>query len=745
MTMDNTFGSTRVSTTIQGQEILIETGRLANQANGAVWVQSGGTVVLVTAVTQPITRDIDFMPLVVDYQEMSYASGRIPGNYFRREIGRPSERETLISRLIDRPIRPLFPEGFRDEVQIIATVLSAAPEVNPDVLALTGASAAMHISDIPFEGPIGGIRVGQVEGEFVLNPSQTELENSDLNLLLAASRDAVTMVEGGGTFVPEERMAAAITWGHEQVQALLQLQDELREKLGKPKLSVTAPERDTALESRIHELAGAELEEALQVADKMERKEAKSAVKEKAKAVLEQELAEEPERLKKVSSIFSKLEKDLVRKRVKETKTRIDGRDLTTVRDLKIETSALPRTHGSAIFARGETKVLSVATLGSSRDEQRIEMLEGEQNKRFMLHYNFPPYCVGEVKMMRGPARREIGHGALAERALTPVLPTEDEFPFTMRVVSEVMESNGSSSMATVCGTSLSLMDAGVPVSAPVAGIAMGLIKEEEDFLVLTDILGDEDHLGDMDFKVAGTAEGITAIQMDSKIAGIPPEVLKQALNQALQARLHILETMNKELPAARAELSEHAPQLEIVEVDTERIKDVIGPGGKNIKAITQATGASIDIEDTGRISVFAPNQQALREAVDMVMSYDQKAEVGKDYEGTVKRIMNFGAFVEVLPGLEGLLHISQLDQQRVEQVEDVLKVGDSVKVKVIEQGSDGKIRLSRKAVLMEEQGQTFDLAAEARPTGGKKGGGGGGGGRGDRRGSGPRGGGDRR
>ncbi|MGM0644961.1 MAG: polyribonucleotide nucleotidyltransferase, partial [Thermodesulfobacteriota bacterium] len=539
--MDNTFGSTRVSTTIQGQEILIETGRLANQANGAVWVQSGGTVVLVTAVTQPVTRDIDFMPLVVDYQEMSYASGRIPGNYFRREIGRPSERETLVSRLIDRPIRPLFPEGFRDEVQIIATVLSAAPEVNPDVLALTGASAAMHISDIPFDGPIGGIRVGQVEGEFVLNPSQTELENSDLNLLLAGSRDAVTMVEGGGTFVPEEQMAAAITWGHEQVQALLQLQDELREKLGKPKLPVTPPELDTALESRVHELAGAELEEALQVPDKMERKEAKKAVKDKTKAIVEQELAEEPERLKKVSSIFSNLEKDLVRKRVKETKTRIDGRDLTTVRDVNIETSALPRTHGSAIFARGETKVLSVATLGSSRDEQRIEMLEGEQNKRFMLHYNFPPYCVGEVKMMRGPARREIGHGALAERALTPVLPTEDEFPFTMRVVSEVMESNGSSSMATVCGTSLSLMDAGVPVSAPVAGIAMGLIKEEEEFLVLTDILGDEDHLGDMDFKVAGTAEGITAIQMDSKIAGIPPEVLKQALNQALQARLHIL------------------------------------------------------------------------------------------------------------------------------------------------------------------------------------------------------------
>ncbi|MFO7717553.1 MAG: polyribonucleotide nucleotidyltransferase, partial [Desulfohalobium sp.] len=496
-------------------------------------------------------------------------------------------------------------------------------------------------------------------------------------------------------------------------------------------------------ESRVHELAGAELEEALQVPDKMERKEAKKAAKDKTKAIVEQELAEEPERLKKVSSIFSNLEKDLVRKRVKETKTRIDGRDLTTVRDVNIETSALPRTHGSAIFARGETKVLSVATLGSSRDEQRIEMLEGEQNKRFMLHYNFPPYCVGEVKMMRGPARREIGHGALAERALTPVLPTEDEFPFTMRVVSEVMESNGSSSMATVCGTSLSLMDAGVPVSAPVAGIAMGLIKEEEEFLVLTDILGDEDHLGDMDFKVAGTAEGITAIQMDSKIAGIPPEVLKQALNQALQARLHILNKMNEVLPAARAELSEHAPQLEIVEVDTERIKDVIGPGGKNIKAITQATGASIDIEDTGRISVFAPNQQALREAVDMVLFYDQKAEVGKDYEGTVKRIMNFGAFVEILPGLEGLLHISQLDQQRVEQVEDVLKVGDSVKVKVIEQGSDGKIRLSRKAVLMEEQGQTFDLAAEARPAGGKKGGGGGG--RGDRRGSGPRGGGDRR
>ncbi|ACV67786.1 polyribonucleotide nucleotidyltransferase [Desulfohalobium retbaense DSM 5692] len=742
MTMSNIFGSTSVSTTLQGQDILIETGRLANQANGAVWVQSGGTVVLVTAVTQPVTRDIDFMPLVVDYQEMSYASGRIPGNYFRREIGRPSERETLVSRLIDRPIRPLFPAGFRDEVQIIATVLSAAPEVNPDVLALTGASAAMHISDIPFDGPIGGIRVGQVDGEFVLNPSQNELENSDLNLVLAGSRDAVTMVEGGGNFVPEDRMAEAITWGHEQVQALLQLQDELREKIGAPKIAVQAPEADTELESRVHDLAGSELAEALQVPNKLERKTAKKTVKDKVMATLEQEFAEEPERLKGAGKIFEALEKDIVRKRVKETKTRIDGRDLTTVRDLNIETSSLPRTHGSAIFARGETKVLSVATLGSSRDEQRIEMLDGELNKRFMLHYNFPPYCVGEVKMMRGPARREIGHGALAERALTPVLPTEDEFPFTMRVVSEVMESNGSSSMATVCGTSLSLMDAGVPVSAPVAGIAMGLIKEEDEFLVLTDILGDEDHLGDMDFKVAGTAEGITAIQMDSKIAGIPPEVLKRALNQAMDARLHILDNMNTVLPAARAELSEHAPQLEIVEVDTERIKDVIGPGGKNIKAITQATGASIDIEDSGRISIFAPNQQALQEAVDMVLFYDQKAEVGKDYEGTVKRIMNFGAFVEILPGLEGLLHISQLDQQRVEQVEDVVKVGDSVKVKVIEQSGDGKIRLSRKAVLMEEQGLTFDLAAEARPSGPKKGPGGGG--RGGRD-NGPRGGGDRR
>jgi len=720
--MRNPFQPTRLTTQINNEPFVIETGRLANQAHGNVWVQCGDTVVLVTAVTQPSDRELDFMPLIVEYQEMSYASGNIPGSYFRREIGRPSERETLVSRLIDRPIRPLFPEGFRQEVQIMATVLSADPKYDPDVLAITGASAAMHLSKIPFNGPIAGARIGYVDNQFVLNPSQAEMEFSQINLILAATEEAVVMVEGGADFASEELIAEAIAWGHEQIQPLLNMQHELRKQAGSPKVEVAEPEADPELESTVQELAAAKLQAALAIPSKTERSDALKALKDELKSAIQERFPEEPERLKKVSDIFKDLEGDLVRRMIKEEGTRIDGRDLKTVRDLGIEVGALPRVHGSSIFARGETKVLGTVTLGGSQDEQHVETLSGEVSKRFMLHYNFPPYCVGEVKMPRGPSRREIGHGALAERALSPVLPPAEEFPFTVRIVAEVMESNGSSSMATVCAGSLSLMDAGVPVSSQVAGIAMGLIQDGEDFYILTDILGDEDHLGDMDFKVAGSRDGITAIQMDIKISGITSEVLKKALYQAREARLHILESMDNVLDRPRTDLSEHAPQLRVIEVHPDRIKDVIGPGGKNIRAITKATGASIDIEDSGKISIFAPDQATLQETIDMVMFYDQKAELGKTYDGKVKSIKDFGAFVEILPGVEGMVHISQIDTDRVENIHDYLKLGDELKVKVIEiEENTGKIRLSRKAVLLEEQGKPFTMPSGKGPGGGGK------------------------
>ncbi len=708
--MSHVFATTTVSIPLAHDAITIEHGRIALQANGAVLITCGETAVMVTAVTQPMDRVADFMPLTVNYVEKMYAAGKIPGSYFRREIGRPSDHETLVSRLIDRPIRPLFPEGFRDEVQVIATVISADDKHDPDVLALTGASAAMHISDIPFLGPIAGARIGYVDGAFVLNPTYAQQKASTLNLLLAGTKDAVVMVEGGSHFLKESLLAEAIAWGHTALQPMIQAQEELRAKVGKEKLEVIVPEPDTELEGMVHELAREGLEKALAIPAKMERYAAKKQVKKAAIEALSESLAETPERLAAIPSILQDLEKTIVRQRIVTTNTRIDGRDMTTVRPLTMEVGLLPRAHGSAIFTRGETKSLCTATLGSTRDEQRVETLTGEVTKPFMLHYNFPPYSVGEARMLRAPGRREIGHGALSERALAPVMPSSDDFPYTTRVVSEILESNGSSSMASVCGGTLSLMDAGVPITAPVAGIAMGLIKEGEEYRILTDILGDEDHLGDMDFKVAGTAEGVTAIQMDIKIAGIPSAIMAKALEQAREARLHILEEMGKTIARPRAELSTYAPQMEVVYVDTSKIRDVIGPGGKNIKAITAATEASIDIEDSGKISIFARNQEALEKAKEMVLFYDQKAEPGKDYEGVVKKIMDFGAFVEILPGLEGLCHISQLARERVNKVEDVVREGDPIKVKVIEVDPGGKIRLSRKAVLMEEAGETFSM-----------------------------------
>lgn len=717
--MSNLFETTTVSIPVNDTAITIEHGRVALQANGAVLVTCGETMVMVTAVTQPATRVSDFMPLTVNYVEKMYAAGKIPGSYFRREIGRPSDRETLVSRLIDRPIRPLFPEGFRDEVQIISTVISADDKNDPDVLSLVGASAAMHISDIPFLGPIAGARIGYINNEFVLNPTYEQQKQSELNLLLAGTKDAVVMVEGGAHFLKEAILAEAIAWGHNAMQPMIVAQEELRAKVGKAKLEVIPPEHDLDLEERVSKLAFESLSAALAIPLKMERYAAKRQVKKDTIEALTPELEETPERLSKIPAILEDMEKSIVRKRIVETNTRIDGRDMTTVRPLKIEIGVLPRAHGSAIFTRGETKSLCAATLGSTRDEQRIETLTGEMVKPFMLHYNFPPYSVGEARMLRAPGRREIGHGALSERAISPVLPSTEAFPFTTRIVSEILESNGSSSMASVCGGTLSLMDAGVPITAPVAGIAMGLIKEGDEFRILTDILGDEDHLGDMDFKVAGTAEGVTAIQMDIKVAGIPAEVMAKALDQARDARLHILKNMEAVIAKPRTELSAYAPQMEIVYVDTSKIRDVIGPGGKNIKAITAATDASIDIEDSGKISIFAYNKESLNKAKEMVLFYDQKAEPGKDYDGVVKKIMDFGAFIEILPGLEGLCHISQLAMERVNKVEDVVREGDPLKVKVIGVEAGGKLRLSRKAVLMEEAGLEFSMEDNKRPQGG--------------------------
>ena len=722
--MANNLESTRVSTRLADKDIVLETGKLANQADGAVWVQSGDTVVLVTAVTQPLQRDIDFMPLVVDYQEMSYASGKIPGSYFRREIGRPSERETLVSRLIDRPLRPLFPEGFKQEVQIIATVLSADPDFDPDVLALTGASTALQISHIPFDGPIAGARVGYVDDNFVLNPTQAELAYSQLNLILAASSEAVVMVEGGGQFCSEELVADGIFWGQQQIQPLLEKQHELRDKVGAPKMQVPEILEDTEVRNQVRELAYAPLKAAISVSDKIERRDAKAKAKEDLKQAISERYPEEPERQKYATKYFQELEAEIVRNWTIQDGTRIDGRSMDEIRELGIEVGLLPRVHGSSVFARGETKALGAITLGGTQDEQHIESLAGELSKRFMVHYNFPPYCVGEVKMMRGPSRREIGHGVLAERSLLPVLPNPEDFPFTIRLVSEIMESNGSSSMATVCAGSMALMDAGVPISAPIAGIAMGLIKDGDSFHVLTDIMGDEDHLGDMDFKVAGSREGITGIQMDIKVSGISRDILVQALEQGRRARLNILDHMGEVMDQPRQSLSEHAPQLKILEVAPDKIKDVIGPGGKNIKAITKETGASIDIEDSGKISIFAPNSQSLEDTIERVLFYDQKPELNKVYQGTVKSVKDFGAFVEILPGVEGLVHISQLDKGRVEDIHKFVSNGDELSVKVIEiEEGTGKIRLSRKAVLIEQEGGTFDPSEGSGPRGGKGGG----------------------
>ncbi|MBD5557619.1 MAG: polyribonucleotide nucleotidyltransferase [Desulfovibrio sp.] len=711
------FEPTRVTAEVGGKEVVLECGRLANQADGAVWVQCGGTVVLVTVCSQPLEFDKGFFPLTVEYSEKMYAAGRIPGSFFRREIGRPSERETLVSRLIDRPIRPLFPKGLNEDVQVLATVISADQENDSDVLAITGASAALMISRLPFAGPVAGGRIGRINGRFVLNPTISEQAQSDINLVFAASRDALTMVEGEAHFVPEDDIIEALEWGRKEIQPLIDAQYRLAELCGKPKMDFTPHEDDPRLVARVEEMAlAAGLDAALRVPEKLARKEARKAVKTAVLAALadDPDWAENEAALKAVPDMLGDLEKRLVRGRIVKEGTRIDGRDVKSVRPIQIQTGVLPRAHGSALFRRGETKSMVVTTLGSSTDEQRMDSLTGDVTKRFMLHYNFPPYCVGEVKPVR-LSRREIGHGALAERSLRPILPPDTDFPFTLRVVAETMESNGSSSMAAVCGGSLALMDAGVPVSAPVAGVAMGLIKEGDRFIVLTDILGDEDALGDMDFKIAGTADGVTGVQMDIKITGLTTDIMRAAMRQAREGRLHILGEMAKAIAEPRKELSRYAPQHAEIFVNPDIIRLIIGPGGKNIKAITTATGASVDIEDSGRVSIFAPTAEALEKAREMVSYYDQRPDLGKNYLAKVRKVMDIGAIVEVLPNVEALVHVSQLDIGRVEQPGDVARIGEDMLVKVIEINGD-RIRASRKAVLLEEQGHPWNPEETARP-----------------------------
>jgi polyribonucleotide nucleotidyltransferase len=687
-----------LTTEINGRTLSIETGRVAKQASGAVLVQYGETIVLVTVVSSSEIREgIDFLPLTVDYQEMSYAAGRIPGSFFRREIGRPSEKETLTSRLIDRPLRPLFPKGYHFETQIIATVLSVDQENDPDILALIGASAALEVSNIPFKGPVAGIRIGRINGELILNPTNSQLVDSDINLIVAGTQDAVVMVEGGAKEVPEEELVKAIFYGHQGFQDILALQKKLGQAVGNLKKEWPAAESNENCKVQVFELAEKPLKEALTLAGKIERQ---ARIYDIEAEVLEELGQDDPKVKKEIKKHFEDLERKLIREMIVKEKTRIGGRTFNEVRPISCEVSILPRTHGSAIFTRGETQVLAVTTLGTSSDEQRIDSLNGETFKSFMLHYNFPPFSVGEARMLRGPGRREIGHGALAERAIRPILPGNDNFPYTIRIVSEVLESNGSSSMATVCGSSLSLMDAGVPIKAHVAGVAMGLIMEEGEVVVLTDILGDEDHSGDMDFKVTGTEQGVTALQMDIKIQGVTEEIMGQALNQAREGRMSILNLMNKIINQPRTSISDYAPKITTIEINPEKIREVIGPGGKVIRSIVSETGAKIEVEDSGKIIIASPDSKGVDRAIALIKEIVQEVEIGQLYLGKVKKIMDFGAFVEVLPGTEGLVHISQLDNQHVKKVTDVLKEGDEVLVKVLEVDKQGKIRLSRKAAL---------------------------------------------
>jgi len=679
-------------------EVRMETGEVARQAHGAVITSMGDTVVMVTVVARDTDSGRDFFPLTVEYEERTYAAGRIPGGFFKRE-GRPSENAILTCRLIDRPIRPLFPNGFMNEVQVIASVLSIDPEINPDIVAMIGTSAALEISGVPFNGPIGAARVGFINGEYVLNPSRTALaEESKLNLIVAGTEGAVLMVESEADVLSEEQMLGAVMFGHEASQAVINAVKELGQEAAKPKWDWQAPEKDASIADRVASIASDRVTAAFSIADKVERGNALGEAKQALMAELCPEGAE-VDISAAVMDEFKNLQKKVVRGRIIEGQPRIDGRDTRTVRPIQIQTGVLPRTHGSANFTRGETQAIVVATLGTERDAQIIDALDGEYRDSFMLHYNFPPYCVGETGRVGSPKRREIGHGRLAKRGMLAVIPSQEEFPYTIRVVSEITESNGSSSMASVCGSSLALMDAGVPIKSPVAGVAMGLIKEGEQFAVLTDILGDEDHLGDMDFKVAGTNDGITALQMDIKIDGITREIMEQALSQAQQGRIHILGEMAKVISTPREEMSDYAPRIVTIKINPEKIRDVIGKGGAVIRALSEETGVSIDIDDDGTIKIASTDNAAAQEAIRRIEQITAEVEVDAIYTGKVVRLMDFGAFVNILPGRDGLVHISQISNERVNQVSDVLNEGDQVTVKVLEVDKQGRVRLSMKAV----------------------------------------------
>jgi polyribonucleotide nucleotidyltransferase len=686
-----------------GKETLsLRSGKLAKQASGAVMVQYGETMVLVTVVADKNPREeVDFMPLTVEYMEKIYSAGRIPGNYFRREIGRPSEKETLTARLTDRPLRPLFPKDWRCETQVIATVLSMDKANDPDVLAINGASAALLISDIPFDGPVACVRVGRINGELIVNPTIDEQKTSDMNIIVAGSRTGIVMVEGGCGNARESDVLDAIFFAHAQLQPILDLQEKLRDSIGKPKRDHSPREMDSELAARVESIAAARMAEALTVKEKQDRQKALSELK---TAVIEDLGDAYADRQSEIKEIFYNLERKVLRNIILDQGRRIDGRGFSDVRSIQCEAALLPRVHGSGLFTRGETQVLAAMTMGSGRDEQRVETLSGEESLQFMLHYNFPPYSVGEVKRVMGPSRRDIGHGNLARRALEKMLPPKEEFDYTIRIVSEVLESNGSSSMGTVCAATLALMDGGVPIKAPVSGIAMGLVSEGDRVVVLSDILGDEDHAGDMDFKVAGTRDGITALQMDIKIKELSRDVLTKALEQAKAGRLHILDKMLETLAAPRDEMSPYAPHVHRIHVNPERIGEIIGPGGKIIRAIQSETNTQIEIDDTGLVKIASFTKEEGDKAVQIIMEIGSDPEIGAIYDGTVVKITDFGAFVQIRPKTEGLVHISELAPYRVKKVRDIVKEGDVIKVKVIEISREGKIKLSRKAALGPEE-----------------------------------------
>ena len=693
--------------------VTIETGVMARQATAAVMVSMDDTAVLVTVVgKKEAVEGRDFFPLTVNYQERTYAAGRIPGGFFKRE-GRPSEGETLTARLIDRPIRPLFPEGFLNEVQVVATVMSVNPAVSPDIVAMIGTSAALAISGIPFNGPIGAARVGYINDQYVLNPSVVELQDSKLDLVVAGTAAAVLMVESEAAILPEEVMLGAVVYGHDQLQTVIKAVNEFAAEVGTKSWNWVAPAANVTLKAKIADLAVAAIGEAYRITEKAVRYDAISALKQRI--VAEIVAADETQDAGEVADLFHELESDVVRGRILRGEPRIDGRDPQMIRALSVGTGVLPRVHGSALFTRGETQALVACTLGTERDAQTIDEITGERTDRFMLHYNFPPYCVGETGMIGSPKRREIGHGRLARRGVAAVIPSQAEFPYVVRVVSEITESNGSSSMASVCGTSLALMDAGVPIKASVAGIAMGLVKEGDSFVVLSDILGDEDHLGDMDFKVAGTSEGVTALQMDIKIEGITKEIMQIALKQARDARLHILTVMDKAIGVARDDISDFAPRIHTIKINPEKIKDVIGKGGSVIRALTEETGTTIELEDDGTVKIAAVSGEAAQEAIRRIQALTADVEIGRIYEGKVTRLAEFGAFVNILPGKDGLVHISQITDERVKDVSDYLKVGDMVRTKVLEVDRQGRIRLSIKEAKRDDQPAT-EQAVEAAP-----------------------------